>query len=556
MFFSTKVKNFQRLQEIISILLKYGFEDVVSTTSLSRFVPIDDWKRNNKPVLQFSRSERIRMVIEDLGPTFVKFAQTLSNRPDLLPQDLIEELQKLQDNVAPFSEEEAMSIIEKETGMNLNDFVSFFDNKPLGAASIGQVHRARLKTGQDVVLKIQRPGAREQIHTDLRLLREFIKHTKHFFERYGILNPEEIIETFEESIINELDYTIEAKNIVQFRNAHKGNSKLHIPYAYLEYTTKKILVMEYVSGCKITDKRTIESWGLDVKEVALNGLHLYLDQIFSRGFFHADPHPGNVLVRPDGKIILIDFGMIGRLTKYQRYGLANFLTAMGQGDARGMAMHLKRIAKESDAEDLRVLEQDLNELVDRYVINASNDVSMAEITGMLQEIIYKHHLAVPGSIFMILRALAILEGICNVLWPTLEVLPEIEPYGIKLTKEQFSVKNISSDFYYSFYQISSLIYNLPMEIKYILKKTRTGKLSINIDHKGLEPLIKQVSEVSTNLNLTLLIIGLLISSSIVMNSPLTYLQRNSFGMPLVSTIGYGLSLLLMFYLLIKPKNKK
>ncbi|KXX68817.1 AarF/ABC1/UbiB kinase family protein [Flammeovirga sp. SJP92] len=555
MFFSTKVKNFQRLQEIIKILLKYGFEDVVSTTSLSRFVPIDDWKRDNRPVLKFSRSERIRMVIEDLGPTFVKFAQTLSNRPDILPQDLIEELQKLQDNVAPFSEEEAMAIVEKETGMNLNDFVSFFDNKPLGAASIGQVHRARLKTGQDVVLKIQRPGAREQIHTDLRLLREFVKHTKHFFERYGILNPDEIIETFEESIINELDYTIEAKNIVQFRNAHKNNEKLHIPYAYLEYTTKKLLVMEYVSGCKITDKRTIESWGLDVKQVALNGLHLYLDQIFNQGYFHADPHPGNVLVRPDGKIILIDFGMIGRLTKYQRYSFANFLTSMGHGDARGMAMHLRRISKESEAEDLRVLEQDLSELVDRYIIHSS-DSTLADITGTLQEIIYKHHLAVPGSIFMILRALAILEGICNVLWPSLESLPEIEPYGKKLAQEQFSLKNLSSDFYYSFYQISSLIYNLPMELKYILKKTRTGKLSINVEHKGLEPLTKQIAESSSNLNIVLLIIGLLISSSIVMTSPLTYLQRNAMGMPTVSTIGYSLSLILMFYLLIKPKSKK
>ncbi|MBB6460589.1 ABC1 kinase family protein [Flammeovirga kamogawensis] len=556
MLFSTKVKNFQRLQEIIKILLKYGFEDVVSNTSLSRFVPIDDWKRDNKPVLKFSRSERIRMVIEELGPTFVKFAQTLSNRPDILPQDLIEEFQKLQDSVAPFSEIEAMAIVEKETGMNLNDFVTFFDNKPLGAASIGQVHRARLKTGQDVVIKIQRPGAREQVETDLRLLREFIKHTGHFFNKYGILNPEEIIQTFEESIINELDYTIEAKNIVQFRIANKDNQKLHIPYAHLEYTTKKLLVMEYVSGCKITDKRTIESWGLDLKQVALDGLHLYLDQIFNQGYFHADPHPGNVLIRPDGKIILIDFGMIGRLTKYQRFGLANFLTSMGQGDARGMAMHLRRIAKETDTDDPRKLEQDLNELVDKFVVHSSNDASMADITGTLQEIIYRNRLAVPGSIFMILRALAILEGICNVLWPTLEVLPEIEPYGIRLSKEQFSFKNLSSDFYYSFYQVSSLFYNLPMEVRYILKKTRTGKLVINFEHKGLEPLIHQFKDAASNLNIALVILALLISSSIVMTAPIPYTMRNSLGMPMVSSVGYGLSLVLMIYLTFKPKKKK
>ncbi|AZQ62067.1 AarF/ABC1/UbiB kinase family protein [Flammeovirga pectinis] len=556
MLFSTKVKNFQRIQEIIKILLKYGFEDVVSNTSLSRFVPIDDWKRDNKPVLKFSRSERIRMVIEELGPTFVKFAQTLSNRPDVLPQDLIEEFQKLQDSVAPFSEIEAMAIVEKETGMNLNDFVTFFDNKPLGAASIGQVHRARLKTGQDVVLKIQRPGAREQVETDLRLLREFIKHTGSFINKYGILNPEEIIQTFEESIINELDYTIEAKNIVQFRVANKNNPKLHIPYAHLEYTTKKLLVMEYVSGCKITDKRTIESWGLDLKQVALDGLHLYLDQIFNQGYFHADPHPGNVLIRPDGKIILIDFGMIGRLTKYQRFGLANFLTSMGQGDARGMAMHLRRIAKETDIDDPRRLEQDLNELVDKFVVHSSNDASMADITGTLQEIIYRNRLAVPGSIFMILRALAILEGICNVLWPTLEVLPEIEPYGIRLSKEQFSFKNLSSDFYYSFYQVSSLFYNLPMEVRYILKKTRTGKLVINFEHKGLEPLINQFKDAASNLNIALVILALLISSSIVMTAPIPYTMRNSLGMPMVSAIGYGLSVVLMIYLTFKPNKKK
>ncbi|NLR92434.1 MULTISPECIES: ABC1 kinase family protein [Flammeovirga] len=555
MLFSTKVKNFQRLQQIIKILLKYGFEDVVSTTSLNRFVPIDDWKRNNKPVLKYSRSERIRMVIEELGPTFIKFAQTLSNRPDILPQDLIEEFQKLQDNVAPFSEDEAMAIVEKETGMNLNDFVSFFDNKPLGAASIGQVHRARLKNGKDVVLKIQRPGAREQIHTDLRLLREFVRHTHQFFNRHGILNPDEIIETFEESIRNELDYTIEAKHLVQFRRANKENKNLHIPYAYLEFTTRKLLVMEYVSGCKVTDIRTITSWGLTPKTIAQKGVDIYLNQIFEQGFFHADPHPGNVLVRPDGTIILIDFGMIGRLSKEQRFGLANFLASMSRGDARGMALHLRRIARDSNIEDSKMLEQDLGEMVDRYYTHGNEDATMAEITTALQTIIYKHHLAVPGSIFLILRALAILEGIVNVLCPDLEVLPEIEPYAERLAKEQFSFKNLSSDFYYSFYQISSLIYNLPMEVRYILKKTRTGKLTINFEHKGLESYIQQKSESASNLNIVIIIAAFLVSSSIVMTAPIPYSQRNFLGMPLLSTLGYTMSLFMMIYLFFKPKKK-
>ncbi|ANQ48510.2 AarF/ABC1/UbiB kinase family protein [Flammeovirga sp. MY04] len=555
MLFSTKVKNIQRLQQIIKILLKYGFEDVVSTTSLKRFVPIDDWKRDNRPVLKFSRAERFRLVVEELGPTFIKFAQTLSNRPDILPQDLIEEFQKLQDNVPPFSEEEAIAIVEKETGMNLNDFVSFFDNKPLGAASIGQVHRARLKDGKDVVLKIQRPGAYEQILTDLRLLKEFVKHTHAFFLRHGLLNPDEVVETFEESIVSELDYTIEAKNLVQFRRANKDKDHVHIPYAHLEYTTKKLLVMEYVSGCKITDVRTIKSWGLSLKDVATSGMNIYLDQIFEQGFFHADPHPGNVLVRPDGKIILIDFGMIGRLSKYQRFGLANFLASMSRNDARGMALHLRRIAKETDHEDSKALEQDLNNIVDRYYTHGNEDATMAEVTTALQEIIYKHSLAVPGSIFLILRALAILEGIINVISPDLEVLPEIEPYAKKLAQEQFSFKNLSSDFYYTFYQLSSLFYNLPMEVRYILKKTRTGKLSINIDHKGLEPLIQQRKEAASNLNIVILISALLVTSALIMNAPIPYSSRNFLGMPFLSTIGFLSAFFMIIYLVIKPKNK-
>lgn len=555
MFLNSTVRNIKRIQQVISILLKYGFEDVVLSTNLRRFVS-ESWKLRNRPITEYTRWERIRMVMEELGPTFIKFAQILSNRPDLLPASLIQEFEKLQDNAPPFDADTAKEIIERETGKSLSDLFSYFDNEPLGSASIGQVHRARLLNGEDVVVKIQRPHAKKQIKTDLSLMQDFVNLTENFIKESGILNPKEILETFEKSIKNELDYRIEARNIANFRQAYEDENRLYIPKPYKALTSSKVLVMEYVSGCKITDKERLESWGLDAKEVVKTGMDVYLKQIFELGYFHADPHPGNVLVKTDGTIVLLDFGMVGKLTRSQRYAFGSFLASMAKADATGMAVNIRRFSKDSEIEDPKDLEADLSELTEDFILYGDEDVQMSDITVRLQKIIYKYHLSVSGSIFLILRALTILEGIARQLHKDFDLLPLVKPYGAKLLKEQLKFSNISSDLYLSSTQITSLLYNLPMELKYILKKTRTGKLLLNIELIGKELFIKNAHYLITRLNLTLLICTLVLGSSIITASAGEHLVRNAWGIPYISIVGYIIAFFLLMVLFIYRKRDK
>ncbi|MEH0155647.1 AarF/ABC1/UbiB kinase family protein [Limibacter armeniacum] len=554
MLFNNTVRNIQRIQQFIKVLVKYGFEDIVTTTKLNRFVK-EDWQRDDRPVKDYTRWERIRMVVEELGPTFIKFAQILSNRPDLLPKPLIQEFEKLQDNVPPFDAEIAKAIIETETGKPISATFSYFDSTPLGSASIGQVHRARLINGEDVVIKIQRPEAKKQIQTDLSLLIDFVKQTESFFKSIGILNPLEIVSTFEKSMQTELDYNTEVRNIANFRRAYENDKKLYVPKPYKELTTEKMLTMEFVSGCKITDVTQLIAWGLDPKEVVENGMEIYLKQIFELGYFHADPHPGNVLVKPDGTILLLDYGMIGKLTKAQRFAFANFMVSMSKADARGMAIYLKRMSSGNEIENQKDLEQDLNELIEDFILYGDEDVQMAEITGRLQKIIYKYRLSISGSIFLILRALTILEGIGRQLYKEFDMMPMIKPYGTKLIKEQFTLGNLTTDFYYSITQMSSLFYNLPMELKSILKKARTGKLSLKLDIDSIEVLSAMLGVVVTRLNITLLVSTLIISSSIMVAASGDHLPRNAWGIPYISMVGYILAFILGLVLIFYRKKR-
>ncbi|GAA4820922.1 AarF/ABC1/UbiB kinase family protein [Algivirga pacifica] len=555
MFFDRTVRNIQRIQQVIVILLEYGFEDVVTNTKLNRFVK-EGWTRRNRPITAYSRWERVRMVIEELGPTFIKFAQLLSNRPDLLPKGLIREFEKLQDSVPPIDVDLARHIVETETGRSIDELFVYFDEVPLGSASIGQVHRARLLSGEDVVIKVQRPEADKQMRTDLALLMDIIRLMENFFKNNGILNPIEVVQAFEKSMNEELDYRIEIRNLINFKKAYEKDPHLYVPKAYKELSTRKILTMEFVSGCKITDKERLLEWGLEPKHVVKHGLQIYLKQIFEMGYFHADPHPGNILVRPDGKIILLDFGMIGKMSRYQRYAFANFMVSLSNGDAKGVSVYLRKLSHDGEVENARELESDLSELVDDFIVYGGDDTEIGDIVSRLQKVIYRHRLSVAGVVFLILRALTILDGIGRKLYSDFEIIPVIRPYGAKLLREQFTTKNISSDLYYSFLQFSSLLYNLPLELRFILKKARTGKLFFNHHIEGLEQLTTTIDQVVSRLNVTLILLAVFLGSSIVTASDSQYLARNTWGIPYVSMVGYVISILLVILLSILKNFRK
>ncbi|RSK48876.1 ABC1 kinase family protein [Hymenobacter rigui] len=529
--FKNTISNLTRIRQVAEVLIRYGFEDVVTSTALRRLVPQSrrrSWQEGEQAVFETTRWQRIRMIIEELGPTFIKLAQALSNRADLLPEALIDEFEKLQSNVPPFPVAQARQIIEQEMGRPLEEVFAEFDEVPLGSASIGQVHGARLLTGEQVVVKVQRPDVQEKVRTDLSLLHELVRLTANFLRRQGLSNPQDIVDAFERSMMKELDYTSEARSMEQFRKLYEDYSSFYIPKPYRELSTNRILVIEYVSGCKITDKPQLLEWGLSPEKVAETGMDIYLTQIFEFGAFHADPHPGNVLVRPDGTLVLIDFGMVGRLTRQQKYAFAGVFIGMARQDARSMALNFRRLAITSEIPDMRAFEADLSQLIEDFALLDVKEMSMSDLADALQNIIYRYKLQVPGAVFLILRALVILEGIGKVLHPRFNTFEFVRPYGARIIGEQYSMENIQSEALYTGTQLLALLQTLPGDIRQIMRKISRGDLRVRVELSGYQLLLRKADQLVSRSILAA------ITVAVILFAGLSLLGRYSPAMPYYS----------------------
>ena len=559
MIFKNTISNLARIRQVAEVLLRYGFEDVVTNTPLQRLVSQRRrvrWQQGGeRAVFETTRWERIRLIIEELGPTFIKLAQALSNRADLLPQALIDEFEKLQSNVPPFPVAEARALIEAELGRPLMDVFSEFDDVPIGSASIGQVHRARLLVGGDeVVVKVQRPGVRDKVQSDLRLLHELVRLTGSFLNNQGLANPQDVIDAFERSMTKELDYTSEARSMEQMRKLYATYTSFYIPKPYRELSTARVLVIEFVKGCKITDKEQLLAWDLNPATVAETGMDIYLTQIFEFGFFHADPHPGNVLVRPDGTIVLIDFGMVGKLTKQQKYAFAGVFIGMARQDARGMALNFRRLALSSEIPDMRAFEADLSQIIEDFAVLDVKEMSMSDLADALQGVIYRYKLQVPGAIFLVLRALVILEGIGKVLHPSFNTFEFVRPYGARIVKEQYSKDNILSEVEYTGTQLLALLQTLPVDLRQIIRKISRGELRVKVELSGYASLLRKADALVSRTILALLTLGstLFAGLSLLGRYPATMPYYHS--LPAVTWYSLGMSAFLLLLLTLPRRD--
>lgn len=562
MGFNQTFRHIGRTREIIAVLVKYGFEDIIANSTMRAFVPERmriSWMRQERPALEYTRAERIRMVAEELGPTFIKLAQVLSNRPDMLPESLIKELEKLQDNVPPFSYEKVREIIRQELGGEIEDFFDEFDEKTLASASIGQVHQARLKNGQKVVVKVQRPGVREIVEQDIAIIKEAVMRTERYLQRQGIINAMDVVLAFERTMSKEMDYIHEARNIDRFRQTYKDYKNFYIPKAYRQYTTSKVLVIEFTGGCKISDVMQLRAWGLDPAKVAENGMRIYLTMIFEHGFFHADPHPGNVFVRQDGVIALIDFGMSGQLMPKDKFNFAGIFISFAKQDARQMAMYMRRLSLEDQITDERQFEYDLNDLIEDFASLNVRESNIADMLSRLQKIMYDYKMRVPGSVFLIFRAFAILEGLGKQLHPNFNTYEFIKPYGAKLLREQLKPKNLYSELSHRASSITSFINNFPVEVKEIISKTSKGRLHFEVEHQGYGYLLKKMDSVTNRIAITMIIVALIIGSSIIMLADLPESAKSPEGYPYLSLTGFftatGLFALLVYSIIRRRKYK-
>ena len=495
--------------------------------------------------------QRLRIAFSELGPSFIKFAQILSSRPDLITTEYADEFKKLQDKVPPFPSESARRIIEAELAKPLDEIFDDFEDVPVAAASIAQVHNAVLKTGEKVVVKIQRPGIREVIETDIAILNAIVPHMLNFIPESRYFNPQGIVNEFSRSVRKEIDFVAEARNATRFRKNFEGDDTVCIPVVYSGFLTGKVIVMERLEGVRIDDIEGIDSLGVDRKEVAKRGVNAYFKMIFEDGFFHADPHPGNIFVMKDGRIGLIDFGIVGWLTPEMMENIANaFLALLNRNFDRLVDLYI----------DLGIVTEDVNVETFRnefktdliYLLEPLYDVTISEISfpeylEALTHLVVKHGLKLPSDLLLMDKTILILDNIGRQLDPKFNAATAAEPYAAKLVKERMSPEKVFDRAKNNMAEISGILVNTPMHLNRLLKKTLKDELSFKIDPVGMDKLIRDIDRSSNRIAFSLIVAATIVGSSMLVQSDI---GGKLFGLSTIGVIGFLVAFMLGLRLLI------
>ncbi|MBW2063404.1 MAG: AarF/ABC1/UbiB kinase family protein [Deltaproteobacteria bacterium] len=543
-------RHVQRYRQILTVLFRYGFGDLVDVLKIEQYIEIGlqmiSRKRREK-IETLSRAERVRMALEELGPTFIKMGQFLSTRPDLLPVEFIKELEKLQDHVPPVEKGEEEKIIEMELGAPVKDIFMDFDETPLASASIGQVHFARLMDGDEVVVKVQRPNVRKTIEVDLEIMLHIATLVERHLKAAEIHRPTRLLEEFARTIEKELDYTFEAAHVERFAIQFMGDPTIYVPKIYRETTTRRILTMEYIKGIKASDIDRLVQEGLDTREIARRGFDLILKQIFLHGFFHADPHPGNIFILPNNVICYLDFGMMGRISRKTRENFADLVMGIVRRDEVKATDSFLRLTTSRDEPDREVLERDMADFIDRHFYRPLKDLDLMKILHQLLEIGARHKLIIPPDLFLMIKALGNAEGLGRKLDPNFDATSQAAPFIKRVQMERLHPGRIGSDLLDSGLDFLHLLMEIPGEVRDILRQARLGKIKLEFEHRGLEPMLSTHDRISNRLAFAIVLASLIIGSSLIV---LSDIPPKWHGIPLIGLIGFLIAGVMGFWLLI------
>ncbi|MCD5406834.1 MAG: AarF/ABC1/UbiB kinase family protein [Desulfotomaculum sp.] len=542
--------HMNRYREIISVLIKYGFGEIVTKSHLDKY--IHRYKRKfskqkDIDLVSLSRWERIRLILEELGPTFIKLGQIMSNRPDLLPQKLLDELEKLQDTVRSFSEEDAQKLIEKELGQPIATLFKKFTNTPLASASIAQVHRAVLTTGEKVVIKVQRPTIEQTIAVDLEIMLYIAGLIKKHIPETSIFNLEGIVKEFERTIKKEIDFTIEAVYLERFSSNLQNDSTVYVPKIHKKYSTKKIITMEFIDGIKISDTSSLLKSGANPKLIAARGAQLILKQTLEDGFFHADPHPGNLLVMNNNVICFLDFGMMGVLLPKHRKYIGDMIIGILDKDAAKIIKVLMQLSPHQQVENIEELEYLLFELIDQYAHLPLKNINMGKLLANILKIIINHNLEMPPNIYLLLKSLVTIEGVARKLDPDFNMLEHAQPFAQKLLWQRFGPQRLAKDIHSLATDYNNLLHNLPADTKAIIEKIKLGEINVILDQAELKQLLNNLDQVSNRISFAIVLASLIIGSSLIV---LSQIPPHWNEIPIIGIVGFLSAGLMGFWLLI------
>jgi ubiquinone biosynthesis protein len=531
-------RNIGRLSEIAQVAVKHGFGYFFERHRLTDLFP---WiSRDGSADTPSDRGRRLREMLDELGPTFVKFGQLLSTRPDIVPPDIVVELQKLQDDVRPIPFADVRRVIEEELGLTIEQAFLEFDEQPTAAASIGQVHHALLPNGERVAVKVQRPNAQRQIESDIALLFQAARLAKERVRALDFIDAEQVVDEFARSIRSELDYRAEARNAEIFRRNFAGQPDVKIPRVYWTYTRRRVLVLELLEGVQLADLNVAALSQAERRDLAYRIAETWMTMIFRHGFFHGDPHPANIFVMEGGAAVgLVDFGQVGKLTDEDMSRLTGLFIDAANERIDALPRRLAELGVRFPRDREEEFGEELRDVYYRYY-----GVSLAEIDPMQVireafEVIYRMNLRLPTRFVLLDKAIATLASVGIELYPEFNVFEVAKPYARNLMIERFSPERMLARAQKESHELVRIGAEIPHQLHDILDELRDGQIDVGFVHKGLDEFMHKVDVAFNRLVVALIVVGGLIGSSLIgifaTHGPFV------FGVNFLSFIGFILS---------------
>lgn len=546
--FDKQQRKLKRSARLISVLSKYGFKDMIARMGKK---PEDSSVNSDEIISKGTVYERIRLVLEELGPTFVKLGQTFSNREDLLPPELIQELQKLQDRVEVV-DMNVEEILESEFNISVKEYFSEIVSKPLATASIAQVYRATLITGEEVILKIKKPDVLSVIEDDLLLIKDLVKLISTYSEIASKLNLKQAIATFEKSLLEEVSLVNERNNIKQFALNFKNNKETYVPIVYDEFSNNNVLCMEFIDGIKVTDKTELLNNNINPVVISEVGLRLFVSQILDYGFFHADPHAGNILVKKDGRVVFIDFGAVGKIQPNDKEILESLIVAFVAKNSSKIVRSLKKMAVSYEIPDDRRFENDVEEVLNFVHSTSLKNIDPHIIINKMKDVLKDNQLYMPDYFYLLFKGIGLIEGIGRTINPDLDIVQSLHPYTKKILSRKISPKKLFRNGMDKMMDFTDNVDEIPKELRSVLQKLDDNKFTISSEIKNIEKTNNLIKSSIINLILAMVLGANIIATAIVFVSE----SGPRVGeMSLVAVLGFIFSVVLIIILLLRITRK-